>query len=211
MSTIDTYLPFTGFYYSVIDDYIDYEVGEQAGEQAVQNLNYKPIYERVAVDYCDWFVNFLVYSLGELGLILHNDKEISVPCKLEQPRFYNYDTDKILATLPTAILPTPDALDEAFPGFSLHWRKFIARECASREGFISFQPSEIDKNLLNGKFADANLWHVHFYLLLICKYLLEVDLDSVEFALAEQYLFRAICSGSIIDIVGEVLSGRDNY
>jgi hypothetical protein len=140
-----TVVPFGGFYESIASHLLDREVKdliEYSEEEESRDYISAPInYDDVAVNYKGYTLEYskqytALYDQAfsgelsiELGLIFES---------LENPKFYNYETDRIFATLPLQnIQKVLDSVD----GVKL--AGFILERFTSRSGFSSFYSNDL--------------------------------------------------------------------
>lgn len=140
-NTIDTIqIPFSGFYHSIHDSYIDstieYYLDEYEGEalekaqEAFYDMSYKGVHLAVAKHYVQAY-NAVFYDKYDIDLCLKF-------VELDSPRFYNFETDKIFCSYDAEAFKQVVAL---LDGEKV--QNDLLEKYKTRSGFICFQ-STID-------------------------------------------------------------------
>jgi hypothetical protein len=152
MKSSETFLPgFTGFYCTRWEHMIDYSemcdsqrlALQETGEHALEETDFRGIYNEVT-DYGKQF-DLLVRRFCEL-YDEHISKKVGFPVGLKfkeliSPEFYNFTTDRILATIPTKSVRALYALSEAGKHKKLE-REIIATY-TSYDGFFSYYSNDV--------------------------------------------------------------------
>ena len=123
-------IPFYGFYNSPYEDAIESEIDQmfdidqqgliEAPEAFHMIAEYEAIHTELAKDYVQWFAN--EYDIKGLKFEA-----------LESPKYYNYETDQIYATIPPeTVQDIFDKTDKAI------LQEVIAKRHTSRSGFMAF-------------------------------------------------------------------------
>lgn len=140
MSTVETRIPFHGFYYSVFDAELDRAEELNASDAAERDdslseeeyaeifyrvTSYGKAFNKVAEEYVGYFNDWFKEHIGI-------DLELSF-VEMTSPREYNFETDKIFCRASEAALRALfDKLDKGTLDSTIH------KHLASRSGFISF-------------------------------------------------------------------------
>lgn len=148
---IEIQLPFSGFYHSIhdmyIDNHIEYELDYLANELDYTDeqmdvindrfymLDYAPVRKAICEHYIQAF-NAVFYDEYNIHLDLEYSQLIS-------PKFYNFETDKLYALIDESIYDEVTALINEYDFKAMLKEKF---KC--RDGFIPFQSTldAIDNN-----------------------------------------------------------------
>lgn len=146
--TIETNIPFAGFYYSNYDDELGATLDSQVEwfeseydldkEQALE-------YSEILFRYTDWRHAWEVIAkhyVTAFSKCFKEWTEVDLKAdfnKMISPREYNFETDRIFGMVDeAAILALYDKVDEAT------LRRIIEERFTSRSGFISFYPNSLD-------------------------------------------------------------------
>lgn len=179
-NTIDTIqIPFSGFYYSLHDSYIDstieYYLDEYEGDalekaqEVFYDMSYKDVHLAMAKHYVQAY-NVVFYDKYDIDLCLKF-------VELSSPRFYNYETDKIFCSYDAeAFKQVIKLLDDE------KIQNELLEKYKTRSGFICFQ-STID-SIINKEYE------------VFAMDLLEMLLPENEVAEDRQYM----------DCINEVIS-----
>lgn len=126
-------LPFAGFYYSHTDSQLDHYVellAEDAedAERLENAIDWKGTHLAVARAYCEW-----IAAEAELdGVEFH---------AMVSPKFYNFETDRILAAVPPTLVAELHARYRDATGFVEYVRTMLT----ARSGFVPFYPAELSE------------------------------------------------------------------
>jgi len=132
-----TYIPFSGFYYSVHDNAITNSLetcyADDCGE--LSRITAQRLFE--AINYSECCQNYAQIYATEFGRRLKIDLTFQA---LHSPKFYNYETDQILVNV---------SEEEVARIFAAADMEVLADEIkqrhSSRSGFISFYPNSLEK------------------------------------------------------------------
>jgi hypothetical protein len=134
---LKTKIPFSGFYYSIHSEILDYELNwitsdtdSSMSKKELESLEDKINWEDVHIAYVQKYLDVFKYDTELFSLKF---------IKLWSPKYYNYETDEIIAEI--------DFLDvkkmrRAVTTESL--RKAIKARHSSCDGFISHYPNDLD-------------------------------------------------------------------
>lgn len=157
--TVSIKVPFPGLYHSIIAQELDH-VEEREAEyfaderQAEENVpealrldqaayaeilyrhsDYKQAHEAIAKDYCETFEALASESLGfDLGLKFE---------EMTSPKYYNFETDRLFATVPFASVEKLFEMSKADGHKALG--KVLAERHTSRDGFHSFYSNDLEE------------------------------------------------------------------
>lgn len=138
------YIPFTGFYYTILTDEVEYDVryyfddgnGYVAEDKAkvyddvAFRLDYHSIYEEIAKLYASWFSQRFDYDMFPYG----STSGIEF-CALESPAYYNFETDRIRVSLPESVVRTLERRARAETDGQT-WEQYVREALEPRDGFI---------------------------------------------------------------------------
>lgn len=163
--TVETRIPFDGFYDSRFSDIVDnweerqieYIEGNESDEfqplpsefgkidyshLMIDSMSYSDAYRAIAADYC---VAFWEIVCEEFGIPkFFSGIEFS---GMESPKYYNFETDRIFAKVSIYAMRQ---LRKAASSDPEKWKKILADRHKSRSGFISFyshNPDEWNKSI----------------------------------------------------------------
>lgn len=125
-------IPFSGFYYTIHGDKMDWELEAMAEEEGVDDYN------ELEVDMAAWRNRVAeVYSdyLQEMTGYPWKFKEV------RSPKFYNFENDYIRVEVDPATLRKIQVTALYKEGF----HKFVEEFCADRPGFISYIPKDLEQ------------------------------------------------------------------
>lgn len=156
-NTTEIQIPFQGFYYSIHDSNLDSVLDylSEENDDLKERMSDAVDWQRAQEYYAKKFTDVLGY---EYGLNSLEFKELS------SPKYYNYETDKIYASISCEDLETIASMRNNPKFLELCKEKYT-----SRSGFISF----IDPDPTTwGELKD---WHPHCLGTLLLAYILEGD------------------------------------
>lgn len=149
MDTLETNIPFAGFYNTWYDVELDAALNSQVEHfESEYDLDEEQVseYADILFRYTDWRQAQEViarYYVNAFNNCFKEWTEIDLKAdfnKMISPREYNFETDRIFVTVDeAAILVLYDKVDEAT------LRRIIEERFTSRSGFISFYPNSLDE------------------------------------------------------------------
>jgi hypothetical protein len=190
-------IPFTGFYESVHNSFIDDSINDLFSDKETGNpldipdafymTNYCP--QETRIEYAREYVKaFQEWLETELELKIGLEFE-----SLSSPKYYNFETDRIFARID---IQDAQTLYDHANGLTL--KDVIERRHTSRSGFISFYPNDIAQ--WGGKNITA-YDHNELETILIAA-IETIGNDSIDELLSDYDLMEyARCNGVIDDIV----------
>lgn len=137
---MQVYIPFCGFYNSLIDAEIDNSIENELSYFAECNgrdcdkwgCNYCAVRETIAKDYTKFF-----------GVFIEDEFDIDLDIKfngLISPKYYNFETDRILVSV------SKESLFELYKRIDKNaFAKYVKRELTPRDGFIPFYSNDLNE------------------------------------------------------------------
>jgi len=202
MNTLETTIPFEGFYNSFISADIEHEIGQQIecdidtfdineSEQLILVDNYLTVntfhfYNQIAEDYTNFYIDALNERLK--GFTLKATYK-----SFNSPREYNFETDKIFIEIQES--HCIDFIKYIIKHYKKELEEKIKQRFTSRSGYWSYY-----KNTLDSWTKDYSEWDCN--MIGTCFELFDLEEEDINYSLRE-YL-----SETIINNLGNTL-GKD--
>ena len=151
MDKHEVFIPFPGFYESWVDGLIDDHLEDEAEHFGINIYpeNYRINFEGIAKEYVKFYANILQEKLEDEG---RGDLKVDLQFKeLISPRFYNFETDRILCTVDDPM--KLHAVYDVLCGDMERLNRDIQERFRSRDGFASFY-NDFANNWMNKPMKD---------------------------------------------------------